>query len=268
MRFLDHFTAPKPVIGMVHLLPLPGSPNWGGSLEAVLARAVADARAWEAGGADGLMVENFGDVPFLPGTVEPHTVAAMTLAVRAVCEAVELPVGVNVLRNDARAALAIATVTGARFIRVNVHTGAMLTDQGILQGLAHETMRLRRALGSSVCVLADVLVKHAVPLGPLTLEEAARDTFHRGQADGLIVSGSGTGQATSLADVQAVKHAVPGAPVLVGSGVNEANAAALLTVADGVIVGSSVKGDGVAQNPVAPERVSALMQVIRGLRGH
>src|SRR5713101_4601014 len=118
------------IIGMVHLLPLPGAPRWAGSMEEALARAVEDARALAEGGVDGVMVENFGDAPFYPDHVPPETVAAMTRAARAVVEAVPVPVGVNVLRNDTAAALAIAVAVGARFIRVNVHTGAMWTDQG------------------------------------------------------------------------------------------------------------------------------------------
>src|SRR5262249_4211077 len=160
---------PRVIVGMVHLLPLPGAPRYGGDLEAVLRRAREDAEALVAGGVDGVMVENFGDAPFYPERVPPETVAAMTRAARAVVEVVSVPVGVNVLRNDAAAALAIAGVVGASFIRVNVHTGAMWSDQGLLQGRAHETLRQRRALGARVLILADVLVKHAVPPGPMSI---------------------------------------------------------------------------------------------------
>jgi len=268
MRFHDLSHQSKPIIGMVHLLPLPGSPGWGGSMDAVLDRAAADARAWAEAGADALMVENFGDAPFFPDVVEPHTVAAMALAVRAAVAAAALPVGVNVLRNDARAALGIAAVTGASFIRVNVHTGAMVTDQGILQGIlqgyAHETMRLRLALAAPVLLFADVLVKHAVPLGETSLEQAAADTFERGLADALIVSGVATGRPTPLADVERVKRALPEAPVLVGSGVTAESIGALLHASDGVIVGTAAKVDGLARNPVSPERARALVQAARG----
>lgn len=266
MSLHDTFGVDKPLIGMVHLLPLPGSPNWGGSMEAVLERAVYDAHAWEEGGADGLIVENFGDAPFRPDRVEPHTVAAMTLAVRAVQAAVDLPLGVNVLRNDAAAALGIAGVTGAQFIRVNVHTGAMLADQGVLQGRADETLRLRRALGVTTLLFADVLVKHAVPLAPLSLEQAARDTWERGLADALIVSGTGTGQPTSPEEVRRVKEAAPAAPVLVGSGVSAESIAALLEFADGVIAGTSAKEEGNVRHPVSRERVRRLVERVRACR--
>jgi membrane complex biogenesis BtpA family protein len=260
------FGTPKYVIGMVHLLPLPGSPRCNAGMREVLERAVADAKALEGGGIDGLLVENFGDVPFNKGRVEAHTLSAMTLAVAAVRETVRVPVGVNVLRNDARSALAIAAVTGARFIRVNVHVGAMVTDQGIVQGNAHDTMRYRRELGADVKVLADVMVKHAAPLGAQTIEQVGRDTAYRGLADAIIVSGSGTGEPTDLEDVVRTREAVPDIPLLVGSGVHEGNIVELLSLADGVIVGTSLKEGGITTNRVDETRVARLMAAVRDLR--
>jgi len=260
------FGAPKYVIGVVHLSPLPGSPRWGGEMSQVLDRAVADARALEGGGVDGLIVENFGDAPFCKDRVEAHTVSAMALAVSAVGETVQMPVGVNVLRNDSRSALAIAAVTGASFVRVNVHTGAMLTDQGLIEGRAYETIRYRKELGAKTKILADVLVKHAAPLGDQTLEQSAKDTVYRGLADALIVTGSGTGEPTAREDVQRTKEAVPDYPVLVGSGVHEGNVAELLSLADGVIVGTSLKEDGMVTNPVDQTRVARLVAAVKELR--
>jgi membrane complex biogenesis BtpA family protein len=260
------FGASKYVIGMVHLLPLPGCPRWAGEMEEVLERAVADALALESGGVDGLMVENFRDVPFGKRQAEAHTVAAMTLAVAAVRDAVDLPVGVNVLRNDARSALAIASVTGVSFIRVNVHTGVMVTDQGLIEGSAYETIRYRRELGVDVKVFADVLVKHANPLGSPTIEQAARDTAYRGLADALIVTGPGTGEPTEAADVKRTREAVPDFPVLVGSGASQESVGQLLSVADGIIVGTGLKEHGIVSNPVDRARVAALMAEVQKLR--
>ena len=160
------FGAKKAFIGVVHLLPLPGSPRWRGDMDSVLRRAEEEAIILDQGGAHGIIVENFGDAPFRIGRVEPETAAAMTLALQRVRQATKLPVGVNVLRNDAQSALAIAAVTGAEFIRVNVHYGVMAADEGLVQGEAFETLRRRRALNVELKILADVLVKHAVPLGP------------------------------------------------------------------------------------------------------
>jgi len=256
------FERSKPLVGMVHLLPLPGAPRWGGSMAEVLESALRDAAALAEGGMDGVLVENFLDAPFHPGRVPAETVAAMAVVVAEVVRAVPVPVGVNVLRNDAPAALAIAAATGARFIRVNVHTGAMLTDQGWLTGEAHETLRLRERLGARVAILADVLVKHAVAPPGLDIAQAARDTCRRGLADALIVSGTGTGEPTDIGRIRAVKAAVPEAAVWVGSGVTPASAAALLREADGAIVGSALQRGGRAGGRVEPERVRALVEAV------
>lgn len=248
---------------MVHLLPLPGAPRYALDLDQVLQRALDDATTLSRGGVDAILVENFGDLPFLPDDVGPATVAAMTRAVSEVCSAVDCPVGVNVLRNDAAAALAIAAATGAAFVRVNIHTGGMFTDQGWIEGRAAETLRLRELLAPRVAILADVLVKHAAPPVGNTLDQTARDTWHRGLADALIVTGSGTGAATDLDHVREVRAAVPDAPVLVGSGIAPDTVAAALGLADGVIVGSALEAGGTAGNPVEAHRVADLMAAAR-----
>ena len=252
----------KVLIGVVHLRPLPGSPRWRGDLEAVIESAVADARAYERGGALALFLENFGDVPFTKGNAGPETIAAMAAAGRAVRARVKLPIGFNVLRNDACAALALCAACGGSFIRVNVHTGAMLTDQGLIEGNAYDTLRYRRQLCPSVQIFADVHVKHAVPLGNWNLEDSARDTVQRGLADALIVSGAGTGLAADLADVQRVSRACPSARILLGSGVTLANLRDFVPVADGFIVGTSLKLGAKLSNPVDPKRVAALVAAI------
>src|SRR5262245_45084583 len=185
----------RTIIGMVHLLPLPGSPRWEGSMERVVASALADTRALIDGGVDALLVENFGDAPFTPGRVEPATVAAMGVVAAEVRRAFPRTLlGVNVLKNDARAALGVAAAAGAEFIRVNVHAGAVLAYQRIVHSDAYGTLRDRRLLSIDVAILADVGGKHAVPLGPVEIEQTARDLAHRGLADALVVSGAATGQ--------------------------------------------------------------------------
>ncbi|MBI3876878.1 MAG: BtpA/SgcQ family protein [Verrucomicrobia bacterium] len=250
----------KLFIGVVHLPPLPGSPRWRGEMRAVVKSAVADAKAYERGGAHAVVIENFGDVPFTKGSVPPETISAMAAAATAVNEAVRLPIGFNVLRNDAHAALALCVACGGSFIRVNVHCGAMLTDQGVIEGQACHTLRLRRQLCPSVLILADVHVKHAVPLGDWPLEQAARDTVERGLADVLIVTGTGTGIATNLDDVRRVRAACPRARIVLGSGVTEVNIHEFLPLIDGVIVGSSLKRKG----RVDARRVATLAAALRG----
>ena len=229
-------------------------------MEEVLSRARQDAVALAGGGCDGIIVENFGDAPFTPGVVGPETVAAMALAVDAVRHAVDVLVGVNMLRNDPGSGIAVAVATGARFVRANVHYGAMVADEGLIQGTAHESLRYRHALGAdeSVQIFADILVKHAAALGSNDLSHVAAETVYRGLADALIVTGSATGKPAMPEDVAEVKQAVPGVPLLVGSGINEGNAQLYLGLADGAIVGTSLKVDGRVHNPVDPERVKRL----------
>jgi uncharacterized protein len=191
--------------------------------------------------------------------VSPYTVAAMTRAVEVVQEAAPgLRIGVNVLRNDAQAALAIAAATGAEFIRVNVHIGAMVTDQGIIEGSARQTLLARKNLGASVQIMADVAVKHAVPLGAMPLAVAARDTWHRGGADVLIVSGTGTGQPTDPSDVRVVREAVPESIIWLGSGLDPQRASQYAGAANGAIVGTFFHEEGLLERPVDPRRVAAM----------
>jgi hypothetical protein len=235
-------------------------------MEAVLERAQSEARALAAAGFDALLVENYGDAPFYPGAVPAETVAAMALAVERVRNATSLPVGVNVLRNDAAAALGIAAAAGASFIRINVHTGAMLADQGWIEGRAHDTLRNRTQLGLDVDILADVLVKHAVAPAGATLVDSARDTWQRGLADGLIITGTATGEPVAIEDIQALRGAAPEAPLWIGSGLTPANLADLLPLADGAIVGSSLRREGVAGQPLDSERIRTFIDAARQAR--
>ena len=251
---------PRAVIGMVHLEPLPGSPRWAGSMEHVAKAALDDARSLAAGGVDALLVENFGDVPFAPDRVDAACVAAMAAVATEIRHAVSLPLGINVLRTDALSALAVAAAVGARFIRVNVHTGAVVTDQGILASSAHDTLRYRRLLSTPIALFADVQTKHAAPLASIPIEHEARDCVHRGLADGLIVSGEATGLPPKPSDLERVRLAVPEAPLCVGSGASPENAGDLFALADALIVGTAVKRDGVVTNRVDPDRVRALVR--------
>lgn len=235
------FGTPNPVIGVVHLLPLPTSPRWGGSLDPVIAQAEQEATALAAGGVDGIIVENYHDVPFCKTQVDPAVVSAMTVVVQRLKSLVSLPLGLNVLRNDGHSALAIAACVGAQFIRINVLTGAMVTDQGLIEGEAYHLLRYRRELGADIKIFADVLVKHARPLGVASLTAAVSDTVERGLADGIILSGWATGQAPDPQDLELARSAAPHVPLLVGSGADEQNIGALIQVVDGVIVASSLK---------------------------
>ncbi|PSO54994.1 MAG: phosphorybosylanthranilate isomerase [Cyanobacteria bacterium QS_7_48_42] len=254
------FQTSKPIIGVVHLLPLPTSARWGGNLKAVIDRAEQEATALAAGGVDGIIVENFFDAPFTKEQIDPAVVSAMTLIVQRLKNLVMLPVGINVLRNDAKSAMAIATCVDAQFIRANVLTGVMATDQGFIEGEAHQLLRYRRELGSKVGILADVLVKHARPLGSPNLTTAVKETIERGLADGVILSGWATGSPPSIEDLELASAAAEGTPVFIGSGADWENVPELMKVADGVIVASSLKRGGRINETIDPVRVSQLIE--------
>lgn len=257
--------AVRAVFGMVHLRALPGSPL-SASFAEVIEAALIDARALAAGGVDGIVFENFGDRPFFPARVPASTVACMTRAIAEVVREVRLPFGVNVLRNDASSAIAIAAATGASFVRINVHTGAMLTDQGIIEGEAAETLRLRAALAPKVAIFADHLVKHAVPLAPVDAVQSAKDLRLRGLADALLISGAETGAAPDAARLALLRAAVPDTPILLGSGLTPQNADAFGD-ADGAIVGTSVKEGGDVERPVDAARVAAVVTAFKASGG-
>ncbi len=256
------FHADRPLIGMVHLGPLPGSPQFQGDWEETLETALADAKAISEGGMHGLIIENFNDAPYFPGRVPPATVAAMTEAGRRIRRAVDIPLGINVLRNDAQAALAVAYAAEAAFIRINVFVGARLTDQGLIQATAYEVQRERRRYLPTLAIFADVAVKHSSPIGTSSLANEASDAASRGFADVLIVSGGETGAAASAEDLTLVKEKAPALPVLIGSGVTPANAEALLSSADGAIIGTGIKREGRTENQVDVNRVREFADTI------
>jgi membrane complex biogenesis BtpA family protein len=246
------------LVGMVHLASLPGAPRCAGSFQTVLDAALRDAEALVDGGMPALMLENFGDVPFYPAAVPAHTVAHLTAVACAIRQRFAVPLGINVLRNDGAAAVAVAAASGAQFVRVNVLTGARVTDQGLVQGIAHEVARLRAQLGAPIAVWADVDVKHSAPLAERPLAAEVHDTFERGLADAVIVSGEGTGRPVEGDKLAAVRAAAGRRPVLVGSGVTLTTVAQVLAVADGAIVGSALKPHLGA--PIERERVRAMVR--------
>ena len=257
------FQTKNPIIGVVHLLPLPTSARWGGSLKAVIERAEQEATALAAGGIDGIIVENFFDAPFTKDQVNPAVISAMTLIVDRLMNLVVVPVGINLLRNDAKGALAIASCVNAHFIRVNVLNGIMATDQGLIEGNAHELLRFRRELGSDIAIFADVLVKHARPLGTPNLTTAVQDTIERSLADAVILSGWATGSPPTLEDLELATAAAKGTPVLIGSGANWDNIGQLMQAADGAIVASSLKRQGMIHETIDPIRVAQFIEAAR-----
>lgn len=265
---ISPFSVARPLIGMVHLPPLPGSPRFGGRLDEVIEHAARDARRLIEAGFDAILVENYGDLPFHPGPVPAVTIASMTAVLAELRRRMgdsrmgdSAAWGVNVLRNDAAAALAIAVATGARFIRVNVHTGATVTDQGILQGRADETLRWRRANAPEVAVFADAQVKHGRSLREAALEEEVHDLVERGLADAVLITGARTGAPPREDDVVRAARAAGEVPVLVASGATPESAAAYLAAARGLIVGTALKRGGRIEAEIDPARARRMRAV-------
>ncbi|MEM0337700.1 MAG: BtpA/SgcQ family protein [Candidatus Caldarchaeum sp.] len=265
---MELFGCPKPVIGMVHLRPLPGSPGYGEwCVDDVLEQALRDAVALRDGGVDGIQVENLGDKPFTkPGDVGPETVSIVSIVAREVRKEVGLPVGVFILANAVSESIAAAAACGASWVRANMYNLAYVADEGYVESAAPVSERLRNKLAPGVKVFADVLVKHGshflVSDVPVSYQVARLEEIG---ADAVVVSGFRTGGETPLESVLEVKQAAS-KPVFIGSGLNLENAAKLLDVADGAIVGTYFKKGGKTLNPVDVERVRKFMDVVRRLR--
>ncbi|MGP5071334.1 BtpA/SgcQ family protein [Arthrobacter rhombi] len=253
-RFNGVFGGKAPVLGMVHMLALPGAPEYGGNLNDVIDRAVQDATTLTENGVDALIVENFHDYPFYPDTVEPETVAAAALVAREVSRVSEVPLGINILRNSWKASLGIAAAVNAEFIRLNILTDASVTDQGIINSEAHLVARYKKHIGGEhILTLADLLTKHARPLVERPAGVIAEDMLNRGGADAIILAGDNTAMPPSLDRLHQVKEAMPDAPVILGSGMTAKHATTYAEVADGAVFGYGSKPDHDMDMPASGE---------------
>ncbi len=247
------------LIGVVHLLPLPGSPDHRGpEVEPIYDRALLDARAYAGAGFDGLIVENHGDIPFAkPEDIGPETAAHMAVASDRIRRETRLPIGVNVLANAALHALAVASAAGARFVRVNQWANAYVANEGLIEGAAARATRYRRELAAhGVRIFADAHVKHGAHaiVQDRSIPELVRDVEFF-SADAIIATGQRTGHVADLDYIRTIKSATS-LPTLVGSGVTSENVGDILNVVDGVIVASALKVDGRWWNAVDPERAN------------
>lgn len=262
----DLFGTSRPVIGMVHCWPMPGAPAYTGyGMDVIVDNALRDARALVDGGCDAVIVENMWDIPFRAGPhVQPESIAAHAVVARAVRDAISVPLGINLVHNGGVALLGIAVASGASFIRVCMFTGAGVWDNGTIdEGCAADLMRRRKELHAEhIKILADVDKKHSVRFPGIDLATHIEWTTFFG-ADALIVSGRMTGDAPALEKVREARRHAQDTPILLGSGTDASNIGAFLQVADGVIVGSSVKEDGDICRPVDPARVRAFVQAAR-----
>ncbi len=265
-------SAPRPVpilqaclrpwlIGVLHLPALPGAPRATLPADVIAAAAAHDARILQECGFSAVLIENFHDSPFRPGRVDPETVAALAVVAAAVRDAVSMPLGINVLRNDAQAALAVAIAAGGSFLRVNVLAGAAVTDQGIVQGEADVLLRRRAALGQHVAILADVDVKHATSLDTRPVPLRARELVARAGADAVLVTGAATGMPADAALLAEVARAIDPAPALVASGTTPLDIGALLRLCAGAVVGTALENPNTGR--VDRARAAAYVDAVR-----
>lgn len=250
------------IIGMVHCLPLPGTPGFDGDYQKIISQAVADAITLEQAGVDAVIVENMGDTPFA-ATLDMEQTVALTAAAVAVQNAIHIPIGIDAAFNDCKASLSIAGITNSSFVRIPVFVDTVVFTDGIINPCARECMKYRKDLGlEHIKVIADVQVKHTHMLLPhITIEQSAKMAVECG-ADGIIITGSVIGELTPIEMIERVKKVVP-IPVLAGSGVNAKNIKEQFSVADGAIIGSSLKKDGILTNPISYDLVKEVVDASR-----
>lgn len=267
MMLTSLFHQPKPMIGVIHVGALPGTPANHQSVAEITDQALGEAAIFRGGGIDGVIIENMHDVPYLRGSVGPEIVAAMAIIGRAVKTESRIPVGIQILAGANLEAMAVAHAANLDFIRAEGYVFAHVADEGLIQSSAAELLRYRKLIGAErIQVWADVKKKHSshaitddISLGATA--EAVE--FMRG--DVVIVSGNITGDAPQLADVREAKTHCR-LPIFLGSGIDINNLAEFYEAADGFIVGSSLKEAGSWAHPVEVSRVENLMTVVEQLR--
>jgi membrane complex biogenesis BtpA family protein len=263
--FHQLFGVKKPIIGMIHLPPLPGSPIYNGKgLSEIIDRALLDATALQEGGVDALEVENFSDPSYFPEEVGPELTAAIAVIADHIVRSASVPVGICVLA-DPKASIGVAHSVGAKFIRATFFTEASVDVSGLVCPKPHALLRFRKFLDPSIKIFTDVHIKHSAPLVNRPLADSAIDAKYF-LSDGIIISGTRTGSATKLSDIKEAKDAVGKFPILVGSGFRKESAKSILEIADGAIVGTAFKKDGVSANLVDRNSVKDLMNTVKVIR--
>ena len=252
------------VYGVVHLKSLPGSPGNYLPLDEIIELAQEDVNNLIFGGVDGIIIENFGDTPFVKDDISKRTLASFTTVVENIEYDRDIKIGINVLRNDGISALSIAEATKADFVRINVLNNVMMyTDQGMIEGKAHEIAQFKNSLNKEIEIYADVFVKHAVPPEGSKIENHTEELIHRAGADVVIVTGDGTGHEINIEDLNKVRDIVPQGKLAIGSGVNEENIEQYLDLADILIVGTNFKVDQDVSKRVDQRSVEQLIQMIK-----
>lgn len=260
------FGTEKPIIGMLHLIPLPGSPVYDGTgLKPVIERALKEAETLVAGGINALEVENYNDPTYFPDDAPAETIASLSIVAHEIHKAFpQIPLGICLLA-DPQASIAVAHASGAKFVRATFFTEASVDVSGLALRRPHGIMRYRKFLDPSIKLFADIHIKHSAPLAMRPIEESAYDAAYF-LADAVILSGKHTGFQTPIEDVKKVRKVLPNFPIFIGSGTRKENVEELLQFATGAVVGTSLKYDGNTENTVDLNRVKEFMSIVDGIR--
>lgn len=263
MKFGSLFNISKPIVGVVHLLPLPGSPKYQGHLDAIVDRSLKEVQLLDQGGVHGIIIENFNDDPFSTIEISKQQLGLMAAILTLARREVNIPIGVNVHFNDWEAEIALAFSCRAQFVRIEVFVDTVVTTSGIVQPCCAEVTRFRKSLGvtDQISILADIHPKYSKNLLPTSLKESAL-MAQNAMADAIIVTGESTGIETPLEDIRGVKEVID-LPVLAGSGITAENVNETLAIADGVIVGSAFKVNGNVHNDVSLDRIKQFMNAVK-----
>ncbi len=266
-NFKKVFKQNKPVIGMIHVQALPGTPNYSGDVKAIISKAIEEAKIYKAAGVDSIAIENMHDVPYLKGNVGPEVTSLMSIIAYEVKNVSQLPCGIQILAGANKQALAAALASGIDFIRAEGYVFAHVADEGIIESSAGELLRYRKQIGAdNILVFTDIKKKHSSH--SITLDIDLKETAKATEffiSDGLIVTGSATGEEANQSDVKIVKENTS-IPVLVGSGINVNNIESYVNSADGFIIGSHFKVDEKWNNEIDKTRVKNFMNKISSLR--
>jgi len=256
-----------PAIGVVHLNPLPGAPLYKDeSVKKISKNAIEEALCMVDNGINGLIIENFGDKMFKK-KVGPETVASLTYITTKIMEKVNVPIGICVLQSDVIAGIAIGKAIGAAFIRAPYYTETYIVDAGLIDGSAADALRYRKYLGADIKIFADVHIKHGYSLSRRPIEESAEDTYHRGLADALVVTGKKTGGETNVEDIISVRKTLPDIPIIAGSGVSYENLDRYIPYINGIIVSTSLRVDGKVEEKLDQKNIEKFMSKLGKLRG-
>ncbi len=257
----------KQIIGMLHLAALPGSPRHSLSVAQITELALREAALYQAAGLDSLLLENMHDIPYLNRQAPEETLAALAIIAARLRTETELPLGLQILAGANKAALAVAHCAALDYIRAEGFVFGHLADEGYMDSDAGEILRYRRNLGAErIKIFTDIKKKHSAHT--LTADVSLAETAKAAEfflSEGLIITGSSTGEPCSTEDLISVRQASQ-LPILIGSGVTEANLPEYWPLADAFIVGSHFKEEGLWSRPVSPERVKAFMQKVQSLR--